>query len=80
MDLELDITLDEGRNLKIDLFWLRDHCRCENCYDHSNHQRRLNVLDIPDDISVASHMIDNEKLVVICKFYDFLIATFLKDF
>lgn len=36
---------------KIDHLWLRDHCRCELCYNHSTFQRRISILEIPNDIS-----------------------------
>jgi hypothetical protein len=63
---EIELTLETG-NIKLDLFWLRDHCRCELCYDHVNYQRKTNILDIPDDVGIMSHVVEGEKLQVVCK-------------
>lgn len=68
MDLEVDVCL-KGKELKIDKFWLRDHCRCDSCFDNSTHQRRKSVLDIPDDIDINSSQLIDSKLIVKCKFY-----------
>lgn len=55
-------------NFSVSFFWLRDHCRCERCYDFSTHQRIFNFLDIPIDIKPTEHSIDDgNKLNVICK-------------
>jgi Gamma-butyrobetaine hydroxylase-like, N-terminal len=64
---EIELELPGGEPFKLDLFWLRDHCRCDKCYDHSTYQRKSSVLDIPDDISTQSHKVQGEKLNVICK-------------
>lgn len=63
----LEVKLDDRTELKLDLLWLRDHCRCDSCYDHSNHQRKINILDIPDDVSASSHSIKGEDLCVKCE-------------
>jgi trimethyllysine dioxygenase len=68
MNLEIIVKIDDEKSLTLDLFWLRDHCRCESCYDHSNHQRKINILEIPDDISTESYEVTNQKLQVICEF------------
>lgn len=68
MDLEIEIIVNENE-LKIDKFWLRDHCRCESCFDHSTNQRRLNILDIPDNVSTKSYELKDNKLNVQCKYF-----------
>lgn len=68
MDLEIKIIVNENE-LKIDKFWLRDHCRCESCFDHSTNQRRLNILDIPDNVSTKSYELKDNKLNVQCKYF-----------
>lgn len=50
-------------NLTLDLMWLRDHCRRQLCYDSINSNRRVNVLDIPDDISTKSYNVSDGRLV-----------------
>ncbi|XP_066999584.2 trimethyllysine dioxygenase, mitochondrial isoform X4 [Anabrus simplex] len=42
--------------------WLRDHCRCEKCYNHTTNQRKLNILDIPTDIEPESYSVKDELL------------------
>lgn len=66
MDKTLKIKC-EGVTLSLDHFWLRDHCRCELCYNEKNANRISNILDIPDDISIRKHKIESEKLIVDCK-------------
>ncbi|XP_017486362.1 PREDICTED: trimethyllysine dioxygenase, mitochondrial isoform X1 [Rhagoletis zephyria] len=39
-----------GKILKINTFWLRDHCRCGDCYNVETKQRRYNLLDIPKTV------------------------------
>lgn len=63
---EIELILETG-SLNLDLFWLRDHCRCELCYDHANHQRKIGILDIPDDIGTKSYTIDGDNVLVVCK-------------
>lgn len=36
--------------LKVCNFWLRDHCRCGECYAADTFQRKFNIFDIPLDI------------------------------
>lgn len=67
MQAEIEIIFDDDKRLKLDLFWLRDHCRCENCYDHSTFQRRVSVLDIPEDIKSKSYDFKNGVLKITCK-------------
>lgn len=64
---EIEVTVNE-KILKFDKFWLRDHCRCEVCFDHTTQQRKTNILDISDDISTKSERLIDEKLHIICKF------------
>lgn len=67
MSLEIEVALEGDQILKVDLFWLRDHCRCEKCYDHTNYQRKINILDISDDITAKSYKVEHHKLIVICE-------------
>ena len=48
-------------------FWLRDHCRCDECYAHDTYQRRLNLLDIPIDIKPTETHIQETELRIKCK-------------
>jgi gamma-butyrobetaine dioxygenase len=45
------LVLDD---LVLPAVWLRDNCPCRRCTDPGSGQRLVDVLDIPDDVSVAS--------------------------
>lgn len=44
------VTWDSGALAKFDHIWLRDNCRCAECYYDATKQRLLNSCSIPDDI------------------------------
>lgn len=53
-----------GEILNFDQFWLRDHCRCLECYNEVTKQRKYNLLDLPDDIAVKHwHSTEDGKLL-----------------
>lgn len=51
----------------VSFIWLRDHCRCNECYNHETFQRTLNVVDIPDDVAPESYEVRDGSLNVIWK-------------
>ncbi|XP_063699614.1 trimethyllysine dioxygenase, mitochondrial-like [Culicoides brevitarsis] len=58
---------DETRfpgGIKLNYFWLRDHCRCEKCYDKDTSQRKMALTDIPLDIKPSKYEIQEESLRV----------------
>ncbi|XP_063700953.1 trimethyllysine dioxygenase, mitochondrial [Culicoides brevitarsis] len=59
----LEIPYNES-NIRVNYYWLRDHCRCENCYDKSTSQRKFNFMEISLDIRPKSHVVENGKLIV----------------
>jgi trimethyllysine dioxygenase len=75
----IKVTL-RGNLQEIDTFWLRDHCRCQLCYNYATFQRKTSILDIPDDISTSDFKIEGDKLNVLwsdghssCYDVDFLV-------
>uniref|UniRef100_A0A1I8MHE3 Trimethyllysine dioxygenase, mitochondrial n=1 Tax=Musca domestica TaxID=7370 RepID=A0A1I8MHE3_MUSDO len=47
----LDIKYgSKGDCLKVDSYWLRDHCRCEKCYNARTSQRLFSLVDMPKDL------------------------------
>lgn len=64
----IELRIDEKVKLSLDLLWLRDHCRCDLCYDHVHSNRKVNVLDIPDNVGFESHKVENGHLLVVCEF------------
>lgn len=54
--------------LKVCNFWLRDHCRCDECYAADTFQRKFNILDVPLDIKPKHVIADENGLINIkCK-------------
>uniref|UniRef100_A0A182SDK9 Trimethyllysine dioxygenase, mitochondrial n=1 Tax=Anopheles maculatus TaxID=74869 RepID=A0A182SDK9_9DIPT len=71
-----DVTSDKNRfltvrNVKTDesvsvsYIWLRDHCRCEDCYNVATFQRSTSILDLPLDIQPESCEIYDEKISIV---------------
>lgn len=58
-----------GKTLKINTFWLRDHCRCSDCYNTETKQRKYNLLDIPKTVKPirAEYIKDGLQYEVHCK-------------
>ena len=55
-------------DLKVSCFWLRDHCRCDKCYNHSTNQRKISIRSIPLDIRAASAKVTGDQLTVTCEY------------
>lgn len=63
------LTIDRPslpKPLRFAYIWLRDHCRCSECYSPM-HQRRFNILDIPLDVRPLSHKSTEDVLSVVCE-------------
>lgn len=58
---------EEDEPIRISYIWLRDHCRCNECYNHVTFQRSLSILDIPEDVSPDSYEIQEQNLNVLWK-------------
>lgn len=55
---------DDKENHKFHYFWLRDHCRCDKCYNRVTEQVNLNVLDLPSDIQPKEcHQVNKELII-----------------
>lgn len=63
----LELQNPDLESLKINYFWLRDHCRCSKCYNEENYQRLTNVLDIPLSIKPNTCEVTDDELKVVCK-------------
>lgn len=77
---EIEIKIDADKTISIDLMWLRDHCRCNECYDAATFQRKISILELPDDLSVKSSSTKDGKVSVICKYNYFLNVIAIKIF
>lgn len=49
-------------------FWLRDHCRCSNCYSDTL-QRRGNITSVPLDVEAIELNTENDVIRVRCKYF-----------
>lgn len=58
------ITWASGITSKFHNIWLRDHCRCPQCYHSTTKQRLLNTFEIPPDAQPISAEATTEGLVV----------------
>lgn len=54
--------------LKLNYYWLRDHCKCEDCYDESKSRKKCNLLKVPLDIAMKHCEVKDEILSVTCKY------------
>lgn len=61
----ISVALPDGTYLpELSSFWLRDHCRCSQCYDSETSQRKQSVLDIPIDIQPLRVTANGNQLTV----------------
>jgi len=69
-----------GKLLKLNDFWLRDHCRCNDCYNLVTKQRKYNLLDIPADIKAKEYNYKKEGSEFEVKWSDNHISIYDVDF
>uniref|UniRef100_A0A1B0CUK0 Trimethyllysine dioxygenase, mitochondrial n=1 Tax=Lutzomyia longipalpis TaxID=7200 RepID=A0A1B0CUK0_LUTLO len=53
-----------SRSLKLNYFWLRDHCRCSECYNHRTNQRSFSFLSLPPDVKAKSCQFSDDFLAI----------------
>lgn len=62
----LKLRWDCGKSSKFSSIFLRDSCRCPDCYDQSARQRKLNtVANVPLSITPADTIINDETVNVV---------------
>ncbi|KAI5632756.1 taurine catabolism dioxygenase tauD, tfdA family domain-containing protein [Phthorimaea operculella] len=77
VDKALRVDFDNGKTTVFEDCWLRDHCRCAECYNASTYQRAQHILDIPEvDIYEIQH--DKDRLIVTWE--DRHLSEFTSDF
>lgn len=62
-DTHLEINR-KTETLKFPYFWLRDHCRCSECYNKKTEQINFNIIDIPLDIKPQSVLETDGKIKI----------------
>ncbi|KAF9809889.1 hypothetical protein SFRURICE_002119 [Spodoptera frugiperda] len=60
-DRALIVTFGDGKSIRFEDCWLRDHCRCSSCYHASTFQRAHHILAIPD-VTISSYEFDKTKI------------------
>ncbi|PWN50462.1 Trimethyllysine dioxygenase [Violaceomyces palustris] len=60
----IHVTWASGITSKFHNIWLRDHCRCAQCYHPKTKQRLINTFQIPADIQPTSVESTTEGLLV----------------
>lgn len=61
----LVIEWADGETSRLDALWLRDHCQMSTSRNPDNGQRLLNVIDIPEDLTIAGvEQLGDEQLEV----------------
>jgi len=61
----LVIEWADGETSRLDALWLRDHCQMPTSRNPDNGQRLLNVIDIPEDLTIAGvEQLGDEQLEV----------------
>ena len=70
---ELLLTWADGRNSKLDVLWLRDHCQMPASRDPISGQRLINITDIDPEIIIKNISLEDEKQKQV------LIITFSQD-
>ncbi|KAF9578353.1 hypothetical protein BGW38_005890, partial [Lunasporangiospora selenospora] len=53
-DNKLHLSWEDGVTSRFHSFWLRDHCRCPECYHTVTKQRLFNTFKIPRDVTPTS--------------------------
>lgn len=58
-----------GRDAEIPFVWLRDHCRCEVCYNAVTFQKNVENYVLTDDLAAREVQMNGDCLKITCKIY-----------
>lgn len=58
-----------GRDAEIPFVWLRDHCRCEVCYNAVTFQKNVDNYVLTEDLAAREVQMNGECLKITCKIY-----------
>ncbi|KAJ3258415.1 hypothetical protein HDU77_002259 [Chytriomyces hyalinus] len=54
----LTVSFSDGLTSKFDSIWLRDHCRCPECFHQVTKQRLVDTFHIPADIQISAAVLN----------------------
>ncbi|XP_068762138.1 trimethyllysine dioxygenase, mitochondrial-like [Montipora capricornis] len=57
------VSWTDGTSTKFHNIWLRDHCRCGECYNSTTYQKEFNILDVPLDIEPVDVAVDTDNFL-----------------
>lgn len=63
----LKVSLNE-RQIEIPYIWLRDHCRCEKCYNHATFQKNVESFSLLGDLVIQDVQIQDDDLTLKCEY------------
>ena len=63
----ISLCCDNGREVSIPIMWLRDHCRCVDCFNSATSQRSVRAYNL-DHLRIQEFSEKGELLCVRCKF------------
>ncbi|XP_049865340.1 trimethyllysine dioxygenase, mitochondrial isoform X2 [Pectinophora gossypiella] len=63
LDRALGVEFGDGKCIRFEDCWLRDHCRCSNCYHADTYQRAQHILDIPE-VEITEFQYDKYSVTV----------------
>ncbi|KAI3645883.1 hypothetical protein MP228_008811 [Amoeboaphelidium protococcarum] len=61
---KVDVHFEGNVKSRFDAFWLRDHCKCEQCFHPTTKQRLVDTFSIPQDITAKSVSINANNVSV----------------
>lgn len=60
------------QQLKLSTIWLRDHCRCIDCFNPIMKQRTFDLTQLPKDLQVSKICENTDgSILVLCKYNSF---------
>ena len=60
------------QSIRLSYVWLRDHCRCDSCYNFETQQRRFDVHNIPLNVRPLAVKPSSQVLNIECEYVSFL--------
>lgn len=63
-----DLKLQGGESWDLNVFWLRDNCRCEKCFDAGMLERRTKITEISPELEISRYDWDLRTLRIVCEY------------
>lgn len=77
--IDIQCKSNPQQKLTLSTIWLRDHCRCKDCFNQKTKQRILDLTKLPKDLKVSRICEKtDDQLLIECKFHSIYICQYLK--